>query len=815
MRCRSPRLFLFALASTVPVCSAGEMLKNGGFEGTWRPLKSAYPQATASGQVPAHWSDVSTWSGASTRYTRVPGHDREGHALRLEMVEAAKRHSVLQLRSEFPVKMEAGKAYGITARLRSPTHTLVRLEIRQHQPPRIRFWQTAVRAGEQWRRYRFVAEPEDTGEARFFVLFRQVGVVEVDDLSMRELAEDERPAAQAPHEIRGARCVSTRGEVIRRSDVIAMYHEHRPDVIRKYRIDVVAWGSQLRADEKVVDRRRQQIQAARAAGVRLHAVDCALVQEGGRCIVSQGQRGSPHVRLFWQLRKDNEGTLKRLDELGVRLTDHTSLAIDGAWLPVPWLRRRWRIPLASVYSPTAKRWFMEQMDAIARTGLTALHFDEPGMGAYGLLNPTPGDFSDHAMEAFREWLRQRPANVWRDAGIESLDRLNYRDFVRAKGCAPARAPLWREFVRFQLFTTAAHVRELRDRVRAKVRAAIPLSMNANASSWIKLPFLEVQDFATTEVAHEARSRKPPTAPLLVYKLADAFRQPVASTAHGGDWYEMKVDQHPLLVSAWVAMGYALGHQLMIPYRAWVMDPVKGSDTYRAVTDHYACLAHFVKRVAPLLDRHEAVSAVAVLVACDAIEQNRRDLDKLAAKLADANIPFCVAVEGNDLLPRHVAAHDLAGCSAVLIACPPFVEDQARARIAQCAGGRPVVEHYGGPLPGVLPKPISVTGARGVWVLPRAVPADATAPVAVHLLNRDYDAQARQMRAKDDFTVTLDTRLFSGRQFSSAALHQPRLLAKLPSDPETATVVPVALKQDSKQIEIRIRGLELWGIVELK
>ena len=435
-----PRMFMFVLAGALPACSATEMLKNGGFEATWRPLKSAYPQATASGEAPAQWSDVSTWSGASTRYSRVRGAGGQGHALRLEMVKATKKGSVLQLRSEFPVKLESGKAYEVVAQLRSPTRTLVRLEIRQHQPPRIHFWQTAVRAGEQWRGYRFVAEPEDTGQARFFVLFRQVGVVEVDDLSVRELAAHERPAAQAPIEIRGARCVSTRGEVIRRSDVIAMYHEHRPEVIRKYRVDVVAWGSGLRLDEKVIAKRREQIQAARAAGVRLHAVDCALVQEGGQCIVSQGQRGSPNVRLFWQLRKDNEGTLKRLDELGVRLTDHTALAVDGAWLPVPWLRKRWRIPLASVYSPTAKRWFMEQMDAIARTGLTALHFDEPGMGAYGLLDPSPGDFSDHAMEAFREWLRQRPANVWRDAGVESLDEFSYRDFVRAKGCAPARSP---------------------------------------------------------------------------------------------------------------------------------------------------------------------------------------------------------------------------------------------------------------------------------------------------------------------------------------------------------------------------------------
>ncbi len=678
---------LGAILVAVPLLAAENLLENGGFEGNWRPLTSNWDTGTAEGEVPDRWEDVSTWSGASTRYTKITGADGQGQALRLELVRAARAQSVLQLRSQFDVTLEAGKAYAVTGQLRSPTGTRVELCIRQHQGARERFWQVALRPTPEWRSFRFVAEPPAAGSGRFFLSFRQPGLVDVDDLSVVQLRDSERPAPRPPIGITGARCVPTRGELIHHSDIIAMYQESKPETLRKYRIDVVAWGGQLRATDEAIAQRRELIARAHQAGVRLHAVDCAMVQEGGRCIIAEGRRDSPHAGLFWQLRKDNEGTLQRLAELGIDLTRDTVRDVDGDWVPVPWLRKRWRIPMASVYSPTARQWFADQMDAIAATGATALHFDEPAMGAYGLLAPKPGDFSQHATAAFRDWLGRRPAEVWRKAGIESLEDFDYGQFVRRHGGDPRRAPLWREFLRFQLFSTVEYVRELRDQVRAKVGAAVPLSMNANPGTWIKLPFLEVQDFMTTEVAHEAKGRRPPVDPLLVYKLGDAVHQPVASTAHGHDWYEMKTDQHPVLVCTWIAMGYALGHHLMIPCKAWVMDPVKGSDTYRPTTDHYACMAHFIKQVAPLLDRHEPLSVLAVVVSCDAIEHDRQWLKQLVQRLADANIPFHLALEGNDLLERHVSAADLEGCAAVLIASPAFLSDETRRRVTNLAGKR--------------------------------------------------------------------------------------------------------------------------------
>jgi hypothetical protein len=228
------------------------------------------------------------------------------------------------------------------------------------------------------------------------------------------------------------------------------------------------------------------------------------------------------------------------------------------------------------------------------------------------------------------------------------------------------------------------------------------------------------------------------------------------------------------------------------------------------------MARFIKAVAPLLDGHEALSTMAVIVGCDAIERDKAALDALVARLAEAQVPFSISVEGNDLLERSVTGDDLDGCSAILIASPSLLAEAARRRVHELAGDRPCVEHFGGKLPTQLPRPIALggQGAERVWVLPRAVPDDANAPVAVHLLNRDYDAAARAMRPAGPLEVLLDGELFPGRTFTQARLHQPRPLATLPTDDEVHQSEPLTLQRDNGRLKLSVPELELWGIVEL-
>ncbi len=620
------------------------------------------------------------------------------------------------------------------------------------------------------------------------------------------------PAADGP------RCVRTRSNLIKHSDIIAMYQESNPKVIRKYCLDIIAWGGQLRPGEKWTARRREVIEHAHSAGVRLNAIDLAAVQEGGKFLVAEGDRNSKHYNLFWEFRKDNAAAFQKVADLGINLKKHAVVDIDGELVGVPWLIKRWKIPMACVRHPEARAWYRKQMDAMMATGATALHVDEPCMSGYALLAKKPGCFCDLCVAGFTAYLRKQPEDVLRQAGIETLDGFDYRRFIKAKGGEPRQAPLWRQFVRYQLVSIRDFLRELRDRARATSGKPVPMSANAHAGSWIKYPTIPLLDFMTTELAHQAKELRVPYVPVLAYKLGDTFGKPVATTAHGYEWYLMKTDQRPTLVCTWVALAYAMGHHMMIPHRAWVMDPKKGSDTYRAVTDHYACLARFIKQVAPLLDGHEALATTTVVLTCDAIQEGRWSIHRVCAQLADAQIPYCTALEGNDLLEKRVTSQDLVGCATILIASRKHTSDAVLKRIRSLADGRPVLICAGKALPSQLPRPIQLEGAKGIWVLPRAVPNDTSAPVAIHLLNRDYDAKVRRMKSRGSFQVALDAKLFCRRTFSKAVIHQPKLLAKLPEglDPKELDMVePIEVSQADGRIRIHVPGLELWGIVELK
>lgn len=650
-------------------------------------------------------------------------------------------------------------------------------------------------------------DAEVNGLARELLMFAEILLVVFALIA----AQAEEPGAPR---IRAARCVSNTGDLIRHSDVIAMRPEPSAETYRKYCIDIVAWGAGVGFDEESAARQRRLVEVSRSAGVRLHAVDLVAVSEGSRCVISGGEIDSPKSAVYGQRQQSYDDMMKRLTELGVDLNHGSVLDIHGNWVRVPWGGPNRNLPMASVYWPAARQWYMRKMETIAATGGTILHIDEPVLGSYGLVAESPGDFSEYAIDAFREWLNERPAEIWQEAGVQSLDDFNYRDFVLSHGGDARSAPLWREFVRFQLSATADFIREMRDYLRARTGLSIPVSMNANPSTWYKLALLPVQDLMTTEVGHEAKRLGMPVTPLLVYKFGDAIGQPVVTTAHGGEWHEMFVDPHPVLVCSWLAMGYALGHQLMMPVKAWMTPRVNGSDAYRPSSDHYACVAHFVKRVKHLLDGHEAISCLGVVLGCDAIQHDVGALKMLLLRLADMNVPFNLAVEGNDLFLREVKAQDLDGCWAVLAASPDFLTVEARGRIMELAGDRPVSEYSGGDLPEFLPRPIRVEGADRVWVLPRMVPGDESAPVAVHLLNRDYDTKKRQMRSKDNFSVVFDSSLFGGRKFESAVLHQPILTAELPVDGDVDQVTPLTLEQDGDVITLTVPGLDMWGIVEM-
>jgi hypothetical protein len=148
---------------------------------------------------------------------------------------------------------------------------------------------------------------------------------------------------------------------------------------------------------------------------------------------------------------------------------------------------------------------------------------------------------------------------------------------------------------------------------------------------------------------------------------------------------------------------------------------------------------------------------------------------------------------------------LAAFRAVVAPKDLAMDAKQRASIDRVAAeGRLVTWPDDARLAELVPPPIVLgEGSGQLAVVPRAIPGDAKAPVAVHVLNLRYDGETDAMIPRSDLSVGLRRDLFPGRQLTRATLHAPG------KDPQ-----PLSIASDGDLIRIGVPQLDLWAILEL-
>ena len=604
-------------------------------------------------------------------------------------------------------------------------------------------------------------------------------------------------------EAKNFRLVCAHSELIQHSDVVAMCDVDNSDILRKYHIDIVAWGNHLPwPNAKGVQNRQNIIKNARTAGVRYHSVDIALIQEGKRYLAKSLGR--------WQL-----PDIKLLNERDKHLIEkHSVLDINRHLTCISWHKP----PIACIHDVGYRKWLLNRIDWLMKTNPDMLHFDEPLMGAAcAIFSHNPGCFCDNCCKNFRQYLKTRPDVVWKKYGIESLNTFNYRSFIKLKGVMPKKAPLWDEFVRFQILSAAKLVKALKKRAELKTAQPLLFSINAAPSSWEKLPFLHLMDFISAELAHNAKYLKVPDRPILDYKLGDALMKPVFSTALGSDWAQIKKTSHIILACSWIAQAYAYGHQFMMPIRAFAKNSF-----YYPNTDHYACLANWIKEVRYLLDGYKSLSNTAVVVSLNSFkkEKDKQNIIKLCSQLSHCEIPFHIVIKDSPFFKRNISEKDFKDCSQTVVALPNFFSEDDLLLIKSFSGKHTVWMTDAKTINNRTPlefinTPIETIGVKNVFVIPREkITNNNVSSFVLHLLNRDYDTKKYNMKTKGPFKIIIDSRLLSGSKISRAIFHQPILSEKLP-DIKLDVSKELYVKQVNKKIEITIPSLKLWGIIELQ
>ena len=589
-------------------------------------------------------------------------------------------------------------------------------------------------------------------------------------LLLAALLIESLPAAAAPPDP-----AARTDRAIRRSDVVFMYDN--PDLYETYGCTVLGWAG--RADA-------EHIEAAHAKGVR-------------------------HFSASVGFRTEGRGMMDFSDDfLDAACRDFAAKPIVVPWL---WDHKYKGHPFYwwCTNSPLFHKYLDSRLVKVMQAKPDGLHIDDY-TGTASTVTWLSGCFCRHCMAAFREDVKKNvPKEKLAELGIDDLSKFDYREFLVQKGVTPedykkrrASLPLSREFLDFQVKAATDFVARYYKRAKELRGAPLTLCVNSGLGNPQSLAIARHLSYFCCEVGHNAPSRKPPTHPVYIYKLADGLDRPVTSTAGGWDWAYVMEHKLPGLVRTWTAMSYAFGHTLMAPHRQWCYTQQKGTHWYTGPTEEYAWLHRFVRQHARLLDRYEAVAPVAVVYDQAAQRKHRGNIEPICTALAAGSMPFTVVVAGDDWLDYRLDAASLARFKAVIVTKDLDLDAAQRKLLDQVAAdGRLVVWPDDKRLEELVPAPVAVEGSDQVWAVPRAIPGDRDAPVVVHLLNRQYDAEKDTMVPQKRLTLRLRRDLFRGRKLAKATLHAPR-------------TEPVVLDTSAgdESTTVKIPELGLWGIVDL-
>jgi len=363
--------------------------------------------------------------------------------------------------------------------------------------------------------------------------------------------------------------------VLTRSDVVFMYQAAR-EIYQEYGATVLAWGGTPRP---------ASLQAA--AGMKFFG-SVGMVTEFARY----------HERFPANY---EEGLCRDLHGKPYQvpwLTDHQHNGVPFWW--------------CCTRQPRFRQYISERVVETVKAGAHGVHIDDH-LGTAGSLFIGGGCFCARCAAEFQAELKLEAI-----PGIDPRN-FNYPEVLRSwLAEAPGRKveghPLWPRWRAYQLRGAANFMSELRELAAKTAGRPVPMSANACLLWGPHLSDFQTLDFFSAEIDHHASALKLSPAPVAAYRMAEAVRRPLASTASGGDWAFVKERNLAGLVQGWIALGYACGHSLMAPNRQWCYTKEKGTHWYEGPREKFAPLYRFVREHRALFDELETHADLAVAYA---------------------------------------------------------------------------------------------------------------------------------------------------------------------------------------------------------
>ncbi|MHC4251306.1 MAG: hypothetical protein ACYS9X_19475, partial [Planctomycetota bacterium] len=467
--------------------------------------------------------------------------------------------------------------------------------------------------------------------------------------------------------------------------------------------------------------------------------------------------------------------------------------------------------------PLFRKQLVERLKTGFAAGANMLHLDDH-LGTSAAANHSGGCFCDQCMSGFGEWLADKIAagEISREElarkGVADVGTFDYRALVRGagfttreaykKGFWARKVPLRDEFLAFQRDAAAAFVKELGDLAAEVAGERVPVGTNAYNLSPTQISDSHHADYFANEVQHwGVEDRIPP----FVYRLGDALGKPVFSTGSGDGWARADETGCVVRLHRWIATAHAFGHHFMNAWKRWGFSKETGTRWCVTPVSMFEEICGFIAENAELFDDYEPVAQVGLLYSNRACLRNKWGVRDAAREFHYANVPFGLAVAGDDWLKRELTEAELSRFELVVVPEPAMLEGAQGALVESWRRkGKAVTWTNAAEVLARVKPLVAVEDAPKVWALPRRIPSRPGAPVVIHLLNQDYDEKADAMRGKVGFKVRVRNALLPGGARRKVTLFAPGAEPK-----------PAAIAVEGDDLVVTVPTLELWGILKLE
>lgn len=402
------------------------------------------------------------------------------------------------------------------------------------------------------------------------------------------------------------------------------------------------------------------------------------------------------------------------------------------------------------------------------------------------------------------------------AGVSTWEGFDYREYLKNRYGWQTDAeliagrkddPLNEDFRIFCVLSTRAYF----DRLLAAVQspAGGPFILAANSNTGLSGTYhgflLDRVDYNVGETT--VCTDDTPWKIAYILKMADALRIPqVLSPRPDGTEHDIDVRR----VRQAIAVSYALGHRMLIPWDVWLMG--KTERWWGAVED-YGDLFEFVRESAALLDGYRARTRVVMAVPLSqdwgqttALE---RTTIRLLRSMMRAGVSARFASFGRTALVIHIPVEqsDFKDASAVVTFENTTVDPEDAGRLDRCIR-ESEARHVRVNLYSTFPERAALSAIADVcpsefridtsdlMLIPRERPQDPSSPLVLHLVNTGPSETAPD--------IWLSDTLLDGRSAAGAVLLRPGKQ-------------PLELNPAPSSTGVRLSGVavDVWSILVIK